>query len=83
MCLGMLGEALMSSSGFLLHAGFAATIWGSGHGDFVGLRTGFIWAPVSAGWKRRGHALAGGPDAPMSAAHIAVTLGVHSLRVRR
>jgi hypothetical protein len=76
------GEVLMSSSSFLLHAGFASTIWGSGHGDFVGLRTGFVWAPVSSGWKRGGEAIAGGPVTPMSAAYIAVTLGVHSPRWR-
>jgi len=76
------GEAIMSSSSFLLHVGFASTLWGSGHGDFIGMRTGFIWAPVSSGWKRRGEAVELGPDPPSSAAYLALTLGVHSPRWR-
>jgi hypothetical protein len=69
------GDALLASSLFVLHAGFAANIWGSGHGDFVGLRTGFVFAPVTGGWKRRGYNVYGGPPPPISGAYLALAFG--------
>jgi hypothetical protein len=74
------GEALLSSSSLLLQVGLSASLWGSGAGDFVGLRSGLMWAPISSGWKRRGHAVDGGPAPPMSGAYLSLLLGFHSVR---
>jgi hypothetical protein len=59
----------------VLHSGVAVNLWGSGHGDFLGLRTGFIWAPPDTGWKRRNVTVYGGPPAPLSQVYLAVALG--------
>lgn len=69
------GDALLSSAMLILHAGFAANLWGSGHGDFLGLRTGLIFAPMTAAWKRRGYSVHGGPPPPVSGAYFAIAFG--------
>jgi hypothetical protein len=76
------GEALLSNSSLVLQAGLAASLWGSGHGDFLGLRFGAFWAPISSGWKRRGKEVFGGPDPPMSGFYLTGTLGYHDPRWR-
>lgn len=69
------GDALLTSWAFVAHGGIAADIWSSGHGDFLGLRTGVLVAPGTAGWKRRGVSVLGGPSPPVSAAYFAVAFG--------
>lgn len=69
------GDALLSSTTFVLHAGLASNLWGSGHGDFIGVRTGLVIAPYQSLWKRRGVDVEGGPAAPISGAYLAVAAG--------
>ena len=76
------GEALLSNSSLVLQAGLAASLWGSGHGDFLGLRFGAFWAPISSGWKRRGKEVLDGPDPPMSGFYLTASIGYHDPRWR-
>jgi hypothetical protein len=69
------GDALISSTTFIAHAGFAANLWGSGHGDFIGVRAGLLLAPVSSGWKRRGYNVYAGPPPPLSGGYMALAFG--------
>ena len=69
------GDALLASSVFMLHAGFAANLWGSGHGDFIGLRTGILFAPTASSWKRRGYTVYGGPPPPIAGGYLALAFG--------
>jgi hypothetical protein len=69
------GDAYLSSSAVVLHSGIGVNLWGSGRGDFLGLRTGVIWSPPDSGWKRRSVSVFGGPPAPLSQAYLAVALG--------
>jgi hypothetical protein len=69
------GDLLLSASAVVLHGGLAANLWGSGNGDFIGIRTGVVHSPGTRAWKRRGAAIVGGPEPPMGGAYLAFALG--------
>lgn len=68
-------DATLHSATFLLHGGVMAHLWGSGHGDFIGVSTGATLAPVESDWKRRGEDVVDGPTPPMSGGYLAVVVG--------
>jgi hypothetical protein len=77
------GFLTLESYSSVLHAGVATAIWGSGHGDFIGLRGGFVAAPGDRGWKDIGNAVTGGPRPPLTGAYLVATLGWHTPGSRR
>jgi len=76
-------DALLESSAIVLHGGVAANLWGSGHGDFIGLRTGIVHAPGDRAWKRRGADIYDGPKPPMGGAYFALAVGFRGPGVRQ
>jgi hypothetical protein len=68
-------DATLNSVTFLMQAGVMIHLWGSGHGDFVGVTSAVTVAPFESGWKQRGASATGGPSPPMSGAHAAAAVG--------
>jgi hypothetical protein len=76
------GEALLSNSSLMLQVGLSSALWGSGNGDFIGLRVGAFVAPLSSGWKRRGFEVTEGPAPPTTGFYLMGSFGVHDPRWR-
>lgn len=68
-------DATLNSVTFVMQGGVMIHLWGSGHGDFVGVTSAVTVAPFDAGWKQRGASAVGGPNPPVSGAHAAVAVG--------
>ncbi len=73
-------DTTLASPAFVVHAGFMASLWGSGRGDFVGLTTGFTYSILKSDWKHRGVAVTGSPNAPSSQVYLALLFGWHPPR---
>lgn len=76
------GEVLLVNHSLMLQVGLASALWGSGNGDFIGLRFGAFVAPLSSGWKRRGFEVTGGPSPPMNGFYLMGNFGLHDPRWR-
>ena len=77
------GDASMHSVHAAVHGGLAAHLWGSGHGDFIGLASGVVISPFSAGWKRRGASVLDGPEPLASGAYLMLVAGWHTPKAQR
>jgi hypothetical protein len=72
-------RSTLSTSSFLIDLGasFDVIVEAGGHegGPLLGLRVGWILAPVHGGWRLEGRDIAGGPDLGVTGPYVRVLLG--------
>lgn len=73
----------LEATSMLVHLGVGSALWGSGHGDFVGVRTGFTLAPLGSGWKQVAGSAVDGPAPPVTGGYLHLMFGWHTPGARR
>jgi hypothetical protein len=74
-------SARLQRSGFLMQLAIGADQWlgpaasGRRRGFFIGVRAGYVLAPVKGGWELDGMEVEGGPDAGWTGPYIRISIG--------